>query len=85
MSKRFDLFKQIADLRGLIRSRSLVILKIKIRKKEPCADRSMLSEFCFVIAGLDPAIHAPLQHGPPGQRRAKRRRSSERLCPVVTR
>jgi hypothetical protein len=28
-----------------------------------------------VIAGLDPAIHAAAQHGPPGHRRAKRRRS----------
>jgi hypothetical protein len=54
--------------------------------------------FYFVIAGLDPAIHAASparltaphtnaahQHGPPGHRRAKRRRSFKRLCPVVTR
>jgi hypothetical protein len=37
-----------------------------------------------VIAGLDPAIHAALQHGPPGHRRAKRRRSLNGYAPVVT-
>jgi hypothetical protein len=38
----------------------------------------------FVIAGLDPAIHAAAQHGPPGHRRAVATPFFERLSPVVT-
>ncbi len=76
-----------ASFFGIMRDGKRIILVVcKPRARSASRER----DFYFVIAGLDPAIHAAaklvqilrvvslvsLQHEPPGHRRAKRRRSS---------